>query len=300
VVIFEKSRAVGGRVATRRVGEFVFDTGATSIATRGMSIEATIQQELDATGLVEIQQRIDVHAGLRVSQGDPRRSTKRYTYEAGINAFAKRLAEGLTIHREVTVDAIERDGDAYRVQGERFDALVLTAPVPQTSLLLWGVQEDRPLANAMYRPCLSVMLGYEAATPVRPYWALIDPEQRHPLNWLSVESAKSPRRAPEGCSAFVAQMGPRFSLEHYGRPDAELIATVASYLSQLFGEPFRHPKVGDVKRWKYSQPETIADFDAVNPAGSRLVIASDGVVGGQIESAFEGGRRCAKLLLVSA
>jgi predicted NAD/FAD-dependent oxidoreductase len=296
-VIFEKSRGIGGRVATRRIEQFIFDTGATSIATRGMAIEAVTRQELDTSELVEIEKRIDVHSGLRVSMGDSRHLTQRFTYLKGINTLPKLLADGLTILREVTVEAIERAGGQYRMNGELFDAVVITAPIPQAGLLLWGLQEDRPLANASYRPCLSILLGYTEPTPDRPYWALLDPEQRHPLNWLSVESAKCPGRAPDGGSAFVAQLGPRFSLEHYDRPNEELVTTAAGYLAQLYGEAFRHPKVGDVKRWKYSQPETIADFDAVNPPGSTLVVAGDGVFGGHTESAFQAGIRAAHRLL---
>jgi renalase len=296
-VLFEQSRAVGGRVATRRVERYLFDTGATSIAPRGLALDAVIRDELDTSALVSIDRRIDTHAGLRVAMGDSRHLTPRFTYLKGINTLPKLLAEELTIHREVTIEAIERTKDGYRLNGEPFDAVVLTAPIPQSKLLLWGLQEDRPLDDAMYRSCLSILLGYSIPTPELPYWALLDPEQRHPLNWLSVESAKCPGRAPEGESAFVAQLGPRFSQEHFDRPNSELVNTAAGFLVQLFGEAFRNPKVGDVKRWKYSQPETIADFQAVNPPGSTLIVASDGVYGGHVESAFQSGVRAAHRLL---
>ena len=262
-----------------------------------MAIDNVLLHELDTSELVAIDKRIDTHAGLRVSMGDSRRLTPRFTYLKGVNTLAKLLAKDLTIHREVAIESIERTPAGYRLNGEAFDAVVVTAPVPQAGLLLWGLQEDRPIANASYRPCLSVLLGYNVPTPERPYWALLDPEQRHPLNWLSVESAKCPGRAPVGCSAFVAQLGPRFSLEHYERPNEEIVATTAGFLAQLYGEEFRHPAVGDVKRWKYSQPDTIADFDAVNPPGSTLILASDGVTGGHTESAFQAGVRAADLLL---
>ena len=42
VVLFEKSRIPGGRLATRQVGNFIFDTGATSIAPRGLGIEGAM------------------------------------------------------------------------------------------------------------------------------------------------------------------------------------------------------------------------------------------------------------------
>jgi renalase len=296
-VVFEKSRGIGGRAATRRIYRFIFDAGATSIAPRGLAIEQVLRNELDTGDLVAIEKRIDTHEGLRVSMGDSRHLTPRFNYTQGINTFAKLLAEDLIVHREVTIESIEKVGEGYRMNGEAFEAVVLTPPIPQSGLLLWGLQEDRPLANASYRSCLSVLLGYSEPIPELPYWALLDLEQRHPLNWLSLESGKCPGRAPDGHSAFVAQLGPRFSLEHYDRPNSELVTTVAGFLVQLYGEAFRHPLVSDVKRWKYSQPDTIADFDAVNPTGSTLIVASDGVYGGHIESAFQAGFLAANRLL---
>lgn len=295
-VIFEKSRGPGGRVATRRKEGFVWDTGATSIASRGMAIEKVFEEESSNEDLVNISLKIDIHSALRVSAGDPGRATSRFTYKSGINQFAKLLAKGVEIRYQQSVQDIERAGDHFKIRGEAFDAVIITAPIPQSSLLLWSLGEDRPLANSKYRTCMSVLLGYHAELPSTPYWALLDPEQRHPLVWLSLESTKSPGRAPEGCSALVAQLGPRFSFEHYDRPDEEIIATTIGFVRQLYGEAFATPSVSDIKRWKYSQPETIADFDKVNPAGSRIIVASDGLLGGHVETAFDVGIRSAKLI----
>ena len=51
-----------------------------------------------------------------------------------------------------------------------------------------------------------------------------------------------------------------------------------------------------VKKWKYSQPESLARFENVNLPGSTLLVASDGLLGGHIEDAFECGWRTAELL----
>lgn len=297
-VIFEKSRAVGGRVATRRLGGFTFDTGASSIAPRGMALEEAMLHELDTTDLIHIEKPIFTHSALRVFPGDAAKSKiSRYTYGPGNNRLAKLMAEGLDVRLETAVEELARDGKGFRIGEEAFDALVLTAPIPQTSTLLWSLEESRPIANVRYRPCLSVLLGFDTELPAQHYHALLDVEQRHPLTWLSIESQKSPGRAPVGGTALVAQMSPSYSLNFYRRSDAEIVEDVVTYIHRLYGTLLGQPVVSDVKRWKYSQPDSVALFDTVNPPGSRLVIAGDGVVGGRTENAYRSGVLSASLLM---
>ena len=296
VVVFEKSRGVGGRAATRRRDGYVWDTGATSIAPRGKRIEPVMLNELDTADLVKIEQPIYVHHNLRVAPGDSRRDVPRYVYRTGISTFAKLLAAGLEVRIGSPVESLRRDSDLYVVNDETFEAVILTPPVPQTSLLLWSLGESRPFANVRYRSSLSVMVGFEQTMPDAPYFALIDTEQRHPMIWLSRESAKCSGRAPEGRSAFVAQLSPSFSVEYYEREDAWLVAVVTEFVEQLYGDKFGKASVSDVMRWKYSAPEMLASFENVNPPGSRLIVTGDGFFGGRIEDAFESGLRASELL----
>lgn len=298
VVLFEKSRGPGGRLATRLVGDFTFDTGATSIAPRGLGVQSAMLQELDTSELIEIKSPIYTHVNLRANPGDSSRNAiPRYTYRSGNNHLAKLLAEGLDIRLNTTVDRLERQSGSYEVEGERFDKVILTPPIPQASLLLWSLGESRPLANARYRSCLSIMLGFNHANPDVPYHALIDVEQRHPLTWVSMESIKSPDRAPEGQCAIVLQMSPAYSHDHYQTEDERVLKDVLPWVSQLFGGDFREPVAIDTKRWKYSQPEIAAVFESVNRNHRGVVLAGDGLSAGRIERAYESGIDAARLIL---
>jgi len=296
VVVLEKNERVGGRVATRRDGGFVWDAGATSIAPRGKRIESALLQELDTDGLVKIEKPIYLHDGLRVRPGFPSGAV-RYTYISGIQTFAERLAEGIDVRLGQNVEEIEPLGAGYSILGEAVDALILTPPIPQTTLLLWRLSDSRPMANVHYRQCLAVMLGYNNALPQTSYHALLDAEQIHPMTWLSLESVKSPGRAPEGGSAICVQLSSAYSQTHFDQEDAKIIQTVVGFMERLYGSAFRAPAVSNTVRWKYSQPESFANFEHVNRKGSKLLIASDGLIGGHVEDAYEIGTRTAELLV---
>jgi len=246
--------------------------------------------ELPQADLVKIESPIYIHTGSRISPGDSgKNKIDRYAYRHGNNTFGKLLAEGLDVRFESLVALFQRAGDQYELNGESFDGLILTPPAPQTEALLAASGERRSLAQAAYRPCISVLLGYELPPPSTTYHALIEPEQRHPLTWISLESVKSPDRAPDGCTAIVAQMSPAYSHQHYESPDADIIHDTGDFLARIYGDAWTKPAVSDVKRWKYSQPESLALFESVNTAKSRLVIAGDSLLGGRVEYAYETG-----------
>ncbi len=297
VVIWERQDRIGGRIETVRQNGYTFDAGATSIAPRGLKIENVMLLDLPTNDLVEVTKPIYTHEALRVIPGDPARNTRRYTYRSGNDALPRLLGEGLNIITGTQVEEISRNGHGYVVHDRPVDSLILTAPIPQTSVLLWTLRESRPVANARYRSCLSVMLGFRVPTPEVSYHALLDVEQRHPLTWLCLESVKSPGRAPTGCCAMVAQMSPAYSLMQYNKADQEIVDDVLIYVQRLYGSEFDNPAVALVKRWKYSQPEMVAHFESVNHAHERLVIAGDGLLAGRVESAFECGVKAAKLVM---
>lgn len=300
-VVFEKSKGLGGRLATRRIDEFTFDTGVTSLSpgTSALGIEMT--EKLDTTDLIEIHRRIDVHEYGRISPGSSTANKGvRYGYRNGVTTIAKLLAEGLEIRLSTPVECINEVANRYELHGELFDRVIITSPTPQTQFLLQTVGERRALDSVRYRSCLSVLLGYGTPDPDVPYFALIDPEQRNPLVWLSLESVKVPGRAPEGACAMVAQLNAAYSAEYFAAPDAEIVSEAVAQVRRLLGHEFDHPQVSEVKRWKYSQPELSISFDSANPPGTRVLVAGDGMNGGRAELAYDSGLRAALRLMEEA
>ncbi len=296
-VVFERSSVVGGRLCTCKIGPYTFDAGATSVAPRGRALERVLIDELGDAEAPRVRKPIYVHADWRISPGDPLRNAQpRYALRHGMVRLAEHLAAGADVRLGRPVKAIERTNGGYLVAGEGFDALVLTPPLPETERLLATAGEKRKMTNARYRSCLTVMFGF--AAPLDPnYFALIDPEQAQPLTWLSIESAKVEGRAPEGHSALVAQLSPRASAWHMDSRDETVVRETLVDVERLFGKEFGSPTVTGVHRWRYSHPEMTASFSGANPNGTRLVVASDGLIGGRTEFAYDVGVQAATALM---
>lgn len=278
VVVHEKSRGFGGRAATRRKDGFVWDTGAGYI-------EAPMLSHLPSEGLVRVDKPVWV-VGEDLQPRPDRPTEPRYAYLAGNNSLGKGLAAGLEIHRERRIESLVPLRDDY-------DAIVVTAPIPQTRDLLVTIGEERNLGAVAYRSCLAVCLGYEGEAPDVPYVSLM--ARDIPLGWLSLESTKCPGRTPEGCCSFVAQLGEAFSTENYARGHGELVDFAADYVRRLYG--LERLVASDVMRWRYSQPTKVGDFEAANPPGVRVLVASDGLIGGKLHHAFEAGLKAARRLI---
>lgn len=297
-VVYEAEDHVGGRAETIVLHGIPVDTGLQSYTPRGMSIENFLLNLLPQNGLTRIEKPIYLLNDSFVLPGSPEKNAQpRYTYTTGANHFPQLLAEGLDIRISTKIETIERSGQKFLLESESFDAVILSPPAPETRRLLQTLGSGRNITNARYRPCLSICLGFSVPLRDVPYSALLSLNRTAPLLWLGIETSKCPRRAPEGKTVFVAQLGPLYSREHFQDSDESLLAVVIPTLIRLYGAAFQNPDWVYVRRWSISQPESVALFENVNPPGTRVIICGDGTVAGRAENAFESGVMAAKRIL---
>lgn len=294
VTVYERNAWIGGRCRTEQIGSFIFDSGASSIVPRGRAIESVILDELDTDGLVEIERPVYTHDGKRAFRGVGLPPTPRYCYQQGIQRLAELLAEGTDVR---TGERITDVGN-MKIKGEVFDRIVLAVSTPVAESMLATIDPQRKAHNTRYRDCLSLLFAFDVETDV-PYHAVVAEESIHPLHWLSIESLKTPGRAPQGQTAMVVQMGPKYSRWNFDEADEKIVSDALVDVQRVLGPEFGAPTERRVVRWKNSQPDSVSGFDAVNPPGTKIVIASDGLEGGRIEHAYEAGLKAASHILAS-
>jgi renalase len=319
ITIYEKSRGLGGRAATRRRDGFVFDHGAQNMKTPTPELERLLTTELPAEDLLNIGLPVWTFDGAGViAQGDPAQNADpKWTYRDGLSRLGKLLGVGLDIRRETRVARLGRglvtpapphgrwsliDANGQMV-GDA-DLVLLTPPAPQIAALLAASDLDpsakaallAELARASYRRCISLALAYD--WPItRPFYALINTDRAHPIAWLALEHTKAPERCPRGHSLLIAQMTAGWSFDQWETPAEELERLVAAHVGALLAVDARAPLWADVQRWRYALPDSGADFDVLNASTIGLFFAGDYTTGqGRLNLAIESGWRVAGVI----
>ena len=319
VTLYEKSRSVGGRVATRRVEGCIFDHGAQVIKPDGTELADVMFHQLPTEDLIEILAPTRPYAddGTILPPDPARNAERKFSYRTGMTALPKLLLQALpptqtTLRCEARIAGLEQDGAKTILRGEngeemgRADYVLLTAPAPQSADLLAAsrLRENsasriEALRSVPYHPCLTVLLGFAPPAPAPPAYALLAENRARPLLWLAFEQTKCPERAPNGEALLIAQFGPQWSAENYALPDAEVITQTHSALRPLFGPQYDTTRWAQVKRWRYSQPRGMTAFDAANSESSPVIVCGDGLrpENGRVVQAYASGLEAARFVM---
>ncbi len=315
VTIFEKSRGVGGRVATRKRAGFIYDHGAQYIRQGHPDSVSLITERFRAPDLVDISKPVWIfNAQGQVQEGDPAQNAEpKWTYRSGITALPKLMAADLTIHLETRIGRIQQTSAGWQLFTKAnqdvgtYDHLLITIPAAQAQGLVQASQLSDDLQQGIasqlqkshYSQLLSVSLGYHTRLQVRPYYALVNTDKSHAISWLAWEHEKASERVPSGGGMLIVQMAPGYSEEHREDPSARVAHDVAERTAALLAEKLPTPDFTDVQPWRYALPTERADADALNSLTipHSLAFCGDAFVGGRVHLALEHGLHVAHHLI---
>lgn len=264
VIVVEKSRGVGGRLASRRIGGTVVDHGSPALAAPPGSDLREAAAALGGAGLR------DTADGLV----DPEGATR----------LPKLLAEGLDLRRGVRLAAL-RGGSAGIELGDEqgnnhgvVDAVIVTAPAPQAADLIERSPEGGDRVDALrglaYDPAVMVLLGIPATDSADVVWR----PSSGPVAEVRREAAKG--RAPvDGVEAVVVRIAPEAARDLLDASDEDVLARTLPALGRRLLAPGAPPAWAQVKRWRYAVPRGRVDDARVNPPGARIVVAGDALTG---------------------
>jgi hypothetical protein len=296
VTILEKSRGVGGRMATRRIGNAVFDHGAQFLAGSSPEIRALID-EWERAGLTVLWSH-----GFPDRKGElPPLFSPRYRGSTGMTAIPKFLASGLDVrleHRVTTVAACEgrwRVGIEERAELTA-DALVITAPLPQAVEILRSdpsaADPDtlEQLSGIVYSPSLALLILLDGPSAIgSPGGIHMDGE---PVRWIADNFRKgiSPVQG-----AVTVHAGPGFSRDHYHDPEERIVNTLLVAVRDQLAAPVNSVQL---HRWRYSEPLDSHPLDSlVVRTTPPLILAGDAFGGPTISGAARSGLAAAQSLL---
>lgn len=282
LLVIDKGRAVGGRLASRRIGLATFDHGAQFMTARDPRFVAVIDQWRDE-GVVE--------EWYRRSPEDSAEHP-RWRGKPVMQAVARHLARQVHVLLEKPMVSLRRHPDGWEAalaSGETVlaRAALLTAPVPQSLALLEAGGIELPLAtrtrleSVEYERCLAVLavLDGPAGLPPPGGLALTD----GPIAWIADNQKKGVSATP----ALTLHATAAFSVEHWDRDREdsarELLGAAAPWLGANVAE-------FQVHGWRFSKPLRVEEHPCcILSASPPLVLAGDAFAGPRVEGAVLSG-----------
>ena len=286
VLVIDKGRGVGGRLASRRIGSATFDHGAQFMTARTDRFRAAVQ-DWSAQGLLREWFR-------GAGDGHPR-----WCGQPSMTAVPKFLARGLDVLLDKKVSSLRHNASGWEValeSGESIQAgaVLLTAPVPQSLALLdaGGVAIlpaiRAQLESIAYEPCIAVMATLSAPSKLPAPGGLALTEG--PIGWLADNQMKGISAVP----AVTIHATPAYSLAHWDadRQAAaqELLAAAAPWLgSSVTGF--------ELHAWRFARPVSVETQPCLNLAQEHpLLLAGDAFGGQRVEGAALSGWAAAEVL----
>ena len=297
VLILDKGRGVGGRLATQSFAGGRFDYGAQFLTVRNPAFRRFVDEWL-AEGIVTAWSE-----GFVLPDGKFKNTGEtHYRGVGGMRMIAKHLAQNLDVHSKIEVTAISVENGRWKLldsSGNGFTgkALILTPPVPQSLALLnaggvpLGKSVQEELSRFTYTSCIAVMAKMSGPSRIpSPGGIWFSGE---PLAWGADNTQKGICGETGAGSSITLHAGPDFSRDHWN--DAK---RAAGFLLQE-AVPWLGTRVEHFQthRWKFSQPTHIHIDPVLSlhyPA--QLVFAGDAFGGPRVEGATLSGLAAAACL----
>lgn len=278
VLMVEKGRGIGGRVATRRVSigadEISFDHGAQYLRTSDRAFRAMLQD-----------------AGVQEWQDDS--AGPMHVGVPGMSALPRALAQGLEVVQSAEVTGLEQLPTGWRVTSSigalEAGLVIATLPAPQLATLLGASHPlSRAVAAVRMAPSLTLMAAFPAESP-RPFASRLDPD--HPLVWIAQDSSKPGRN--DACVTWVAQASEAFSDAHLEDAPAAIAARMLPDLCDVIGADPGTALHVVAHRWRYAQTAQALGQPFLRSDDGRLYLGGDWCLGARVEHAWASGRAIA-------
>lgn len=313
VTVVDKGRSVGGRLATRRIGDARLDHGAQFFTVRTPAFARRVDDWIDR-GLVHVWNH-----GFDEDDGHPR-----YVATGGMNSLAKDLAAnvveaGGAVETSTLAFGLQPHDGPHRWEividdgtTRPADAVVFTAPLPQTFAMMadvgiWdsrdgatdaahdavverlGVDLDMTLFRTQYDRTMCLLATIDGETAIPPPGGVQDADDV--FSFIGDNLAKGVSDRP----AVTFHANPVWSEEHWD-DDTEVALDALTAAA--------HPWLGDativerqLKKWRLATPRSIWPDPCWSTADGSIVVAGDAFAGPKVEGAHNSGLAAAHAVL---
>jgi len=291
VLVIDKSRGLGGRLANRRMGDgAIAEHGAQFLTARTERFK-TLLSTWEASGVVKEWYR---------SGGEDDDAYPHYRGAPTMSAMAKQLAKGIDTVLGKRAVSVTLEGAGWVTSLESGETIyskeiLIASPVPQTLALLEAGNvamtdsDAAQLKGIEYDPCITVMavLHHEPEVPEPGGLEM----SVGPISWLADNVQKGITETP----TITLQANAEYSRENWDRDRNEVGQELLTMAEHLLGASV---KSFQVHAWLYSKPVATEDQPYLVVSDMpKMVLAGDAFGGPKVEGAVLSGWAAAEELL---
>ncbi|MBC7840790.1 MAG: NAD(P)-binding protein [Gemmatimonadaceae bacterium] len=300
VTVFEKSRGLGGRCATRREGPWAFDHGAQYFTVRDARL-APLIGSWHQHGVIDVWQGALAVRASGVWQ-PAKTGVRRWVAIPGMSALGTHLAEGLDVRCDRLVAHVQREGRQWRLVADSgadlgvFDVVLACVPAPQAITLLTPIAPTlvQQASAAVMFPTWATMMVLRETPDFAWDGAFLNDDPV--LSWISRDASKPSRAAGETWVLHASRAWTIANLEaDAARVAAEMVAAFAT-ATGIHSAPVH----AVAHRWRYALPDPVTADAALYDAALGLGAGGDWCGGPRIEGALLSGLALAGRVMTHA
>ena len=306
VTLLEKSRGVGGRMATRHLEAIgSFDHGAVCFQATDPRfiryLQAWKQQGLVACWPRLPENHVQLTAGVATPLSD---GVPQYVALPQMNSICKHLARGLEIRRQVRVTSLRKSGDQWELLDEagqsqgRFDRIICTAPAEQTAELLGNYPEiSKPAKLVKMQLAWALMAAWQQ--PLDLEWELAEITG----SWLKLAARNQTKPGRDNTrELLVLHADSTWTDAHWESSPEQIAELMLAEFRRVLEREFPAPEHAVAHRWKFATPlpraeSPVASGRCLTSACDSLIACGDWTSGPGVEAAFLAGAAAAGRIL---
>lgn len=301
VTIFDKSRGIGGRMATRRVNiddkDFHFDHGAQFFTAKSEEFKEFCHELLQKEIIAIWQARfaeIDNYKITRKWQFDDHHP--HYVSAPQMNNLCKYLSKDLKLILKQEINKITYKNNKWSLSTAEnkefndFDYLILAIPSHQAlNLLPKDFQEIQIIKNAKMIGCFSLMLGFKEKLNLEFEAALV---KNSIISWVSNNSSKPQR--PINYTLLVNSSN-SWAEDNIEEDQEKLQALLIKELSKIINFEQNDILYKSIHRWRYANIKDHTGPKYLFDKNYNLGVCGDFFISGRVENAFLSGLSLSKV-----
>lgn len=307
VTILEKNEGYGGRMATHKNGNALYDFGFSHLTVQSPEFKEFTDELLEKNLVHPWGEHISFFDGEKIIHRNPNPdSWARYAAEKGMSSIGDYLTRWVDV-REETVGGLTFIGANRRTKRPwmvnlstsglfEADAIIIATPAPQAYGILQTTIDEintlkivRQIDEIHYRPAYSLMVNYKNVEA--PEWQGILC-QNSSVKFISNEGSK--REGQE--HTLVVHSNESFARKHR-KSSADVVRNeLLKELALILGEQAYSTDWDDLRFWNYNRAlKTIdAPFFELDVDETPLALIGDYYQGNQLDQAYRSGYRLAK------